>query len=68
MNAPAASLLLELAASGAPFALISRDAETIEVLTGDVHDVDLVPVWTSKRVHRRSVWWRAVNSPPPPEK
>ncbi|WP_431779808.1 anthranilate synthase family protein [Microbacterium aurantiacum] len=42
MNAPAASLLLELAASGAPFALISRDAETIEVLTGDVHDVDLL--------------------------
>lgn len=55
MNAPAASLLLELAASGAPFALISRDAETIEVLTGDVHDVDLladIPLHDSAGVPR----------------
>ncbi|MEV8274028.1 chorismate-binding protein [Microbacterium sp. NPDC077184] len=55
MNAPAASLLLELAASGAPFALISRDVETIEVLTGDVHDVDLladIPLHDSAGVPR----------------
>lgn len=31
-----------LAASGAPFALIARDGETVELLTGDVVDVELL--------------------------
>ncbi|KAA9089951.1 anthranilate synthase family protein [Microbacterium radiodurans] len=34
--------LTDLAASGAPFALIARDGVTVEVLTGDVIDVDLL--------------------------
>jgi len=34
--------LTDLAASGAPFALIARDGETVEVLTGDVVDVTLL--------------------------
>lgn len=34
--------LRELAARGIPFALIARDAATVEVLTGDVVDVDLL--------------------------
>lgn len=38
----AASLLSELTASTAPFALIARDAHTVEVLTGDVVDVELL--------------------------
>lgn len=36
------SLLRELAAGDAPFALIARDDTTVEVLTGDVVDVDLL--------------------------
>lgn len=31
-----------LAASGAPFALIARDGDTVELLTGDIVDVDLL--------------------------
>jgi phenazine biosynthesis protein phzE len=34
--------LIDLAARGVPFALIARDAATIELLTGDVVDVDLL--------------------------
>jgi phenazine biosynthesis protein phzE len=34
--------LIELAARGIPFALIARDAATIELLTGDVVDVELL--------------------------
>ena len=34
--------LAELAASGAPFALLARDGSTVEVLTGDVVDVELL--------------------------
>ncbi|MGA7149308.1 MAG: chorismate-binding protein, partial [Microbacterium sp.] len=34
--------LRELAARGIPFALIARDTATVEVLTGDVVDVDLL--------------------------
>jgi phenazine biosynthesis protein phzE len=34
--------LIELAARGIPFALIARDAATVEVLTGDVVDVELL--------------------------
>jgi phenazine biosynthesis protein phzE len=34
--------LIELAARGVPFALIARDAATIELLTGDVVDVELL--------------------------
>lgn len=34
--------LIELAARGIPFALIARDATTIELLTGDVVDVELL--------------------------
>jgi 2-amino-4-deoxychorismate synthase len=34
--------LRELAARGIPFALIARDGETVEVLTGDVVDVELL--------------------------
>ncbi|MCT9821576.1 chorismate-binding protein [Microbacterium sp. W1N] len=37
-----ASLLADLVASGAPFALLARDETTVEVLTGDVVDVDLL--------------------------
>ncbi|MBD8205596.1 chorismate-binding protein [Microbacterium sp. CFBP 8790] len=36
------SLLLDLAAGSAPFAVIARDGVTVEVLTGDVVDVDLL--------------------------
>ncbi|MFZ8757870.1 anthranilate synthase family protein [Microbacterium sp. HMH0099] len=43
MTAPdPSSALLDLAAGDAPFALIARDGETIEVLTGDVVDVELL--------------------------
>lgn len=38
----AASLIGDLTASAAPFALIARDAHTVEVLTGDVVDVELL--------------------------
>ena len=34
--------LIELAARGVPFALIARDATTVELLTGDVVDVELL--------------------------
>jgi len=34
--------LIELAARGVPFALIARDAATVELLTGDVVDVELL--------------------------
>lgn len=40
-GAPAA-VLDDLIASGAPFALLARDADTVEVLTGDLVDVDLL--------------------------
>jgi len=36
------SLIHDLLAGDAPFALIARDADTVEVLTGDVVDVDLL--------------------------
>ena len=36
------SLLSDLAAGSAPFALIARDGATVEVLTGDVVDVELL--------------------------
>jgi phenazine biosynthesis protein phzE len=36
------STLFELAERGAPFALIARDPATVELLTGDVVDVDLL--------------------------
>ncbi|MCC2033762.1 anthranilate synthase family protein [Microbacterium allomyrinae] len=36
------SSLREIAASGIPFALIARDGATVELLTGDVIDVDLL--------------------------
>ncbi|MDD7929187.1 anthranilate synthase family protein [Microbacterium thalli] len=36
------STLTDLAASGEPFALIARDGATVEVLRGDVVDVDLL--------------------------
>jgi phenazine biosynthesis protein phzE len=36
------SLLHDLAAGSAPFALIARDGATVEVLTGDVVDVELL--------------------------
>jgi phenazine biosynthesis protein phzE len=42
MTGSAPLSILELAASGAPFALISRDPETVEVLTGSVVDVELL--------------------------
>lgn len=42
MTGSAPLSLLELAASGAPFALIARDARTVEVLTGEVVDVELL--------------------------
>ena len=41
MSTPAPSLAA-LAACDAPFALIARDADTVEVLTGEVVDVDLL--------------------------
>lgn len=36
------TLLADLAAGSAPFALIARDGESVEVLTGDVADVELL--------------------------
>jgi phenazine biosynthesis protein phzE len=42
MTGPASPSLPDLAASGLPFALIARDDRTVEVLTGDVVDVDLL--------------------------
>ncbi|QKJ19870.1 anthranilate synthase family protein [Microbacterium hominis] len=42
MTGSAQLSLPALAASGIPFALIARDAATIEVLTGEVVDVDLL--------------------------
>jgi phenazine biosynthesis protein phzE len=42
MTGPAPLSLRELAARGIPFALIARDGATVEVLTGDVVDVDLL--------------------------
>ncbi|MCD2169329.1 chorismate-binding protein [Microbacterium sp. JC 701] len=36
------TLLADLAAGSAPFALIARDGESVEVLTGDVVDVELL--------------------------
>ena len=43
MTAPdSSSLLADLAGGSAPFALIARDGATVEVLTGDVVDVDLL--------------------------
>ncbi|MBW9119247.1 chorismate-binding protein [Microbacterium trichothecenolyticum] len=42
MTGPASPSLPDLAASGRPFALIARDDRTVEVLTGDVVDVDLL--------------------------
>ncbi|MDZ8171256.1 anthranilate synthase family protein [Microbacterium xanthum] len=41
MSTPAPSLA-SLVASDAPFALIARDPDTVELLTGDVVDVDLL--------------------------
>lgn len=41
MTGPADSFS-DLAARGVPFALIARDSHTVEVLTGDVVDVDLL--------------------------
>ena len=42
MSGPDSPSLPDLAASGLPFALIARDDRTVEVLTGDVVDVDLL--------------------------
>ena len=42
MTGSPATRLAELAASGMPFALIARDGATVEILTGDVVDVDLL--------------------------
>ncbi|MEV4687808.1 anthranilate synthase family protein [Microbacterium sp. LWH3-1.2] len=42
MTGSASPSLPDLAASGLPFALIARDERTVEVLTGDVVDVDLL--------------------------
>jgi 2-amino-4-deoxychorismate synthase len=42
MPGPAPLNLPDLAARGIPFALLARDSETVEVLTGDVVDVDLL--------------------------
>ncbi|MDQ1137431.1 phenazine biosynthesis protein phzE [Microbacterium sp. SORGH_AS 1204] len=43
MTAPdPSSLLADLAGGSAPFALIARDGATVEVLTGDVVDVELL--------------------------
>ena len=42
MSPTSSPSLTELAASGTPFALISRDSRTVEILTGDVVDVDLL--------------------------
>lgn len=42
MTGPAHPSLRELAARGIPFALIARDGETVEILTGEVVDVELL--------------------------
>jgi phenazine biosynthesis protein phzE len=42
MTGPAHLSLRELAARGIPFALIARDGATVEVLTGEVVDVELL--------------------------
>ncbi|THE06204.1 chorismate-binding protein [Microbacterium oleivorans] len=42
MSGTAPIILADLAARGIPFALLARDGETVEVLTGDVVDVDLL--------------------------
>jgi phenazine biosynthesis protein phzE len=42
MTGSAPLSLLELASGDRPFALIARDADTVELLTGDVVDVDLL--------------------------
>ncbi|MFK4807315.1 anthranilate synthase family protein [Microbacterium sp. ZW CA_36] len=42
MTGPAPMSPRDLAASGIPFALIARDDSTVEVLTGDVVDVELL--------------------------
>lgn len=42
MTGPAHSSVRDLAARGIPFALLARDAATVEILTGDVVDVDLL--------------------------
>lgn len=42
MTGSPATRLAELTASGAPFALIARDGQSVELLTGDVVDVDLL--------------------------
>lgn len=42
MTGPAPLSIPELAARGIPFALLARDASTVELLTGDVVDVDLL--------------------------
>jgi phenazine biosynthesis protein phzE len=42
MTGPAHPSLREIADSGVPFALIARDGSTVELLTGDVVDVELL--------------------------
>ncbi|MFI8631342.1 chorismate-binding protein [Microbacterium sp. NPDC077663] len=42
MTGTAPIILADLAASGTPFALLARDGATVEVLTGDVVDVELL--------------------------
>lgn len=42
MTGTAPIILADLAARGVPFALLARDGATVEVLTGDVVDVDLL--------------------------
>jgi phenazine biosynthesis protein phzE len=42
MTGTAPLSILELAAAGVPFALIARDGATVEVLTGEVVDVELL--------------------------
>jgi phenazine biosynthesis protein phzE len=42
MTGPSHPSLPEIAASGIPFALIARDGSTVELLTGDIVDVDLL--------------------------
>lgn len=42
MTGPAHPSLREIAARGIPFALIARDGATVEVLLGDIVDVDLL--------------------------
>ena len=42
MTGTAPIILADLAARGIPFALLARDGDTVEVLTGDVVDVELL--------------------------